>query len=163
MLQIGNSLLTEVEEETHFALWAFAKAPLIIGADLDKISDHSLAILKNKNLIAINQDTLGNQVQCVQGCDPKAPSTMQVYQSLVITSDKDSLQMAVLGVNWDDADNQDLTLDLVGVGIATDANNSCTITDLYTGEVKAITGAPQTFTGIAPHSHVAKKIKCLPW
>jgi alpha-galactosidase len=47
MLQIGNGVLTAIEEGTHFALWAFAKAPLIIGCDLTKISDSQLAILKN--------------------------------------------------------------------------------------------------------------------
>lgn len=34
MLQIGNNLFSYAEEQTHFALWAFSKAPLIIGADL---------------------------------------------------------------------------------------------------------------------------------
>jgi len=38
MLQIGNGLLTTAEEQTHFALWAFAKAPLIIGCDLSTIT-----------------------------------------------------------------------------------------------------------------------------
>lgn len=60
MLQIGNGVLTADEEKTHFALWAYAKAPLLIGADLDTISKDSLAILQNKDLIAINQDKFGN-------------------------------------------------------------------------------------------------------
>jgi len=47
MLQIGNSVLSDDEEMTHFALWALAKAPLIIGADLESIPPSSLAILKN--------------------------------------------------------------------------------------------------------------------
>ena len=51
MLQVGNYILTEAEEQTHFAMWAFAKAPLIIGADLNFISNESLAILKNQHLI----------------------------------------------------------------------------------------------------------------
>lgn len=54
MLEIGNGGLTEVEEKTHFALWAIVKAPLIIGCDLNKISSSSLAILTNKRLININ-------------------------------------------------------------------------------------------------------------
>jgi alpha-galactosidase len=54
MLQVGNGLLTEEEELTHFALWAFARAPLIIGCDLATISDESLAVLKNEALISIN-------------------------------------------------------------------------------------------------------------
>ena len=62
MLQIGNDLLTPAEEKTHFALWVFAKAPLLIGCDLSTIKAAgapSLAILMNKELIAIHQDDLG--------------------------------------------------------------------------------------------------------
>jgi len=55
MLQIGNGVLTTAEEKTHFALWAFAKAPLIIGCDLSTIAQDSLDILSNKEMIAINQ------------------------------------------------------------------------------------------------------------
>ena len=54
MLEVGNGGMTLDEEKTHFALWALAKAPLIIGCDLTTVSAESLAILKNKNLIAVN-------------------------------------------------------------------------------------------------------------
>ena len=33
MLEVGNGGLTHEEEKTHFAMWALAKAPLIIGCD----------------------------------------------------------------------------------------------------------------------------------
>lgn len=71
MLEVGvtvNRGLSLVEEKSHFAMWAFAKAPLIIGADLSKIASDSLAILKNEQLIKLNQDSLGNQARCVQNC-----------------------------------------------------------------------------------------------
>lgn len=74
LLLVGQGSLTVEEERTHFALWAFSKAPLIISTDLDKISDESLAILKNSQMLAINQDSLGKQAKCVQGCDPTKPS-----------------------------------------------------------------------------------------
>jgi len=48
LLVIGNGVLTLEEEKTHFALWAFAKSPLIISADLTKISQDSLDILTNQ-------------------------------------------------------------------------------------------------------------------
>ena len=54
MLEIGNGGLTEEEEKTHFSMWAMSKAPLIIGCDLNKVSDSSLAVLMNKKIIAIN-------------------------------------------------------------------------------------------------------------
>jgi len=68
MLEVGNGGLTLREERTHFALWAFAKAPLIIGCDLTKVSAESLAILKAKELIKLNQDSLGQQMRCAQNC-----------------------------------------------------------------------------------------------
>lgn len=54
MLEVGNHGLTHAEERSHFALWSIVKAPLIIGCDLNTVTDDSLAILKNKNLIAVN-------------------------------------------------------------------------------------------------------------
>jgi alpha-galactosidase len=54
MLEIGNGGLTNEEEKTHFALWSLAKAPLIIGCDLNTVSADSLAILKSEGIIAFN-------------------------------------------------------------------------------------------------------------
>jgi len=54
MLEIGNGGMTNEEEKTHFALWAIAKAPLIIGCDIDAVSQESLDILTNTRLIAVN-------------------------------------------------------------------------------------------------------------
>ena len=69
MLEIGNGGLTHEEEKTHFALWALAKAPLIIGCDLSTASKDSLDILMNKELIAVNQDPESTQATCFIGCD----------------------------------------------------------------------------------------------
>lgn len=45
---VGNGKLTEPQERLHFGLWAIAKSPLVIGADLSDIPESSLEILKNK-------------------------------------------------------------------------------------------------------------------
>ena len=55
MMQIGNGLTLE-EEKTHFAMWCMMSTPLMIGCDLTKLSQETLAILKDKELIAIHQD-----------------------------------------------------------------------------------------------------------
>ena len=68
MLQIGNGLLTADEEQTHFALWAIGKAPLILGCDLSTLTDDQIKLITNKDLIAFNQDKLGIQAECVMGC-----------------------------------------------------------------------------------------------
>ena len=57
MMQLGNGGLTHEEEKTHFAMWCMMSTPLMIGCDLTKISNETLGILKNEELIAINQDS----------------------------------------------------------------------------------------------------------
>lgn len=64
----GHYGLTLTEERTHFAMWALAKAPLIIGADLSNIRQESVEILQNKDLIAVNQDLKSRQATCYIGC-----------------------------------------------------------------------------------------------
>ena len=55
MMQIGNGL-TPTEEKAHFIMWCMLSTPLMIGCDLTEISDETLALLKNRELIALNQD-----------------------------------------------------------------------------------------------------------
>ncbi|HET7811783.1 MAG TPA: NPCBM/NEW2 domain-containing protein [Steroidobacteraceae bacterium] len=49
------------EARSHFALWAMLNAPLLIGADLRKTPDALMDILGNADLIALDQDSAGNQ------------------------------------------------------------------------------------------------------
>lgn len=55
MMQLGNGLSHD-EEKSHFAMWCMMSTPLIVGCDLTTIKDSTLEILKNTELIAINQD-----------------------------------------------------------------------------------------------------------
>lgn len=59
MLEIGNGNMTLNEQQTHMAFWAALKSPLIIGADITKLSNQSLDVLKNERVIAVSQDSLG--------------------------------------------------------------------------------------------------------
>ena len=67
MLEVGNGGMTYEEYQSHFSLWAIMKAPLIIGADISKLTanDEVLKILGNKAVIAVNQDPLGRQARRV--------------------------------------------------------------------------------------------------
>ncbi|KAF8330632.1 glycoside hydrolase [Amanita rubescens] len=61
MLQLGNGDLTYDESKTHFTAWALMKSPLLIGTDLTKITPDILGILKNEEILAINQDPVVGQ------------------------------------------------------------------------------------------------------
>jgi len=61
MLEVGNGGMTQDEEISHFSLWALIKSPLLIGCDITKLSQETLTILTNPEVIAVNQDPLGVQ------------------------------------------------------------------------------------------------------
>ena len=65
MMQIGNGL-THEEEKSHFAMWCMMSTPLMIGCDLTTIAEETLAILKNRELIALDQDPACRQAFVVK-------------------------------------------------------------------------------------------------
>lgn len=68
MLEIGRTLSHD-EEITHMAVWCMMSSPLLIGCDMSQIPEFSLNLLKNAELIAINQDPLGISSPVVQRQD----------------------------------------------------------------------------------------------
>ncbi|WP_370468433.1 NEW3 domain-containing protein [Streptacidiphilus sp. P02-A3a] len=60
MLEVGNGM-TPTEDRSEFSLWAEMAAPLISGTDLTTASPATLAIYGNKEVIAVDQDSLGKQ------------------------------------------------------------------------------------------------------
>lgn len=60
MLEVGRGL-TDEEDKTHFGMWCIMSSPLLIGCDMTSIPAKALALMKNKELIALNQDPLALQ------------------------------------------------------------------------------------------------------
>jgi alpha-galactosidase len=60
MLEVGNGMPVN-EDRAHFTMWAMIAAPLIAGNDLRNMSLEVKEILTNKEVVAINQDSLGIQ------------------------------------------------------------------------------------------------------
>jgi len=65
MLEIGNGGMSEIEYRTHMSLWSMLAAPLMAGNDLRDVPAPVLAILTNREVIAIDQDKLGKQAKRV--------------------------------------------------------------------------------------------------
>ncbi len=61
MLEVGNGGMTDTEYRSHFSLWAILAAPLIAGNDLRDMRPEIHDILTNKEVIAVDQDALGQQ------------------------------------------------------------------------------------------------------
>ncbi|RIH64475.1 glycoside hydrolase family 27 protein [Mariniphaga sediminis] len=64
MLEVGNGGMTTEEYKAHFSLWCMLAAPLMAGNDIRDMSPEIKEILTNKELISINQDSLGSQGFC---------------------------------------------------------------------------------------------------
>jgi len=61
MLEVGNGGMNHDEYITHMSLWVLLAAPLLAGNDLSKMSQETLDILTNKEVIAVDQDAKGQQ------------------------------------------------------------------------------------------------------
>jgi alpha-galactosidase len=57
--------LTPDEQYSQFTLWCVIDAPLLISCDLQHLDDFTLNILTNDEVIAVNQDSLGQQAKRV--------------------------------------------------------------------------------------------------
>lgn len=79
MLYLGSSKLNANQERLHFGLWAIAKSPLVLGLDLNKISDSTLAIIRNRGIIDINQDKLGKAATTFTPPGSAAPVSGKIH------------------------------------------------------------------------------------
>ncbi|MBE6672041.1 MAG: hypothetical protein E7599_00765 [Ruminococcaceae bacterium] len=55
MMQVGNGMSYE-EDKSHFSMWCMMSTPLMLGMDLNSISEETLSIISNAELIALDQD-----------------------------------------------------------------------------------------------------------
>lgn len=55
------SRLTPDEQYTHVSLWCLLSSPLLIGCDISKMNDFTLNLLTNPEVLAVDQDVLGEQ------------------------------------------------------------------------------------------------------
>ena len=62
-LDPGDAPLTINEQIAHFSLWAALKSPLQLGNDPRNMTQETLAILGNDEVLAVNQDPLGVPVR----------------------------------------------------------------------------------------------------
>jgi len=77
MLEVGNGNLTPDENRFHMSLWVLLSAPLIAGNNLTAMKPATLEILTNREVIALDQDPLGQQAQRIH---QEGPLTVWVKQ-----------------------------------------------------------------------------------
>ncbi|MYS24597.1 glycoside hydrolase family 27 protein [Streptomyces sp. SID4948] len=127
MLEVGNGGMTDTEYRTHFSLWSEMAAPLLIGSDLRGASAATLAILKNTDVIAVDQDPLGRQGTVVSSGG-----------GLVVMSKP--LADGSRAVTLTDENASAGTVATTAAEIGLDGASSYTVKDLWSKAVSASTG-----------------------
>ncbi len=61
----GTAGMTVTEYQSQFSMWCMFASPLTLSFDLTNISDQDLEIITNGELIAINQDRMGQQANLI--------------------------------------------------------------------------------------------------
>ena len=128
--------------------------PLMVGCDLTKISDETLEILKNKELIAINQDSACLQafvVKEIKDADGKLLGEVWIKD----LGEKESRTKAVAFLNRSN-NELDFEFDLSEAGLCGNilsARDLCEHRGIKIGDTKVITGT------LKPHSISVYKIE----
>lgn len=66
---LGGTGMTDIEYQSQMSLWSIMCAPLIATNDIRNMNEATRRILLNRELIAINQDILGQQAKRVWNSD----------------------------------------------------------------------------------------------
>ena len=61
MLEVDNNKLSYEEQKSQMTMWSIMAAPIMISSDVRKMSNQVKELYLNKDMIAINQDSLGVQ------------------------------------------------------------------------------------------------------
>jgi Alpha galactosidase A/Alpha galactosidase C-terminal beta sandwich domain/Alpha-galactosidase, CBM13 domain len=119
-IEVGNGSndgLTPAERQSQLSLWALAASPLILGTDLTVLDPTDLQLLKNRDVIAVDQDAIDAR-RIVNNAN------QQVYSKTESNGD------VIVGLfNYSGTASQLVSVDLSTAGIP----GTATATDLWTG------------------------------
>jgi alpha-galactosidase len=103
MLEVGNGGMTKEEYRTHFSMWAIFAAPLLAGNDISNMTADTKEILLNKEVIAIDQDALGQQGRRVKKTNDLEVWSKQLSDGgRAVALVNRSATAAKISVNWSD-------------------------------------------------------------
>ncbi|MGI5380266.1 ricin-type beta-trefoil lectin domain protein [Streptomyces sp. CA-251387] len=132
MMVVGMTGLTAAQNRSHMNLWAISGAPLLAGLDLTTLTTETVNILKNPEVIAVDQDPRG-----LQGVKVAEDTTgIQVYGKVLAGSGN----RAVVLLNRTSS-AQNMTVRWSDLGLT---NATATVRDLWARQNVATTGTSYT-------------------
>lgn len=113
---LRETRLNAYEQYTHITLWCMLSAPLLLGCDIESMDEYTLSLLKNSEVLAVNQDRFGKQASVVQ-----QQGEVRIWKKLLSGN-----RVAVALVNHG-YEPKEVTLKLSEIGI----NNPLSIRDVW--------------------------------
>ena len=107
-----DSLLTDAEQQCLMSLWAMARSPLMMGGDLPSSRQATIDLLKNPEIMAINQNSRNNREYMRQG------------EIIVWLAEDDEQQFLACFNRGDETESLEIELEPFGF-------QSCKIRDLW--------------------------------
>ncbi|KAH9746897.1 alpha-galactosidase 1 [Citrus sinensis] len=137
MLEVGNGGMTKDEYIVHFSIWAISKAPLLLGCDVRNMTDDTLEIVGNKEVIAVNQDPLGIQAKKVrwEGDQEVWAAPLSGYRIALLLVNRGPWRYAVTA-KW-----EDIGIPPNSVVEARDLWEHKTLTKQFVGNLSAMVGS----------------------
>lgn len=147
-LQVGRGMTFE-EDKAQFTMWCMLNSPLVLSGDLRKITDKTLSIVTNKEVIALNQDPLGYQARRI-----KVYGDLEVWAKPLISTMSGQLGVTLLNRS-DKPAKIKLNVDSLGL----DISKGYAIRDLWKKQnVISDNKANEQVFELLPHSVIALKI-----
>lgn len=132
MLEVGRGMTTQ-EDITHFGMWCIMSSPLLIGCNMKDINETARNLLRNRELIDINQDPLGLQAYVVKRTAYDDGDTYVLVKDII---ERNGKTRAVAFYNPTESDKEmsiDLaSLDLAGIAKVHDATKRRDIGEVTT-------------------------------
>jgi alpha-galactosidase len=113
--------MSSAQAQSQFSMWAMVAAPLILGSDPRQLSSTSINMLKNSQVIAIDQDSLG-----AQGYPIQTSGNGQVWVKPLASGDR-----AVALFNRGSNNNLQISTTITAVGLP---QGNYQLTNLWTNQ-----------------------------
>lgn len=147
MLQVGRGMTYE-EDKTHFSMWCMMHSPLLLGNDLTNMTEETLEIISNQELIALNQSSFVYQARRLVDYGDS-----EVWAKPLISTMSGKVAVALLNRS-DTAETIQFRLDAVGL----DASKAYEIKDLWTNEEFPVSTKAEISRTVTGHGIVVLKI-----
>lgn len=148
MLQVGRGMSYE-EDKAHFTMWAMMHSPLLLGNDLTQLSDETLGIITNKDIIDLNQSNYVYQARRMVDY-----GDLEVWAKPLVDSMSGEVAVALLNRFQEE---QPISFMLEQVGI--DASAGYTMTDLWSKKTYESTTNSDVMRRVPARGVVVLKIK----